>query len=245
MKRLVLCVVLLSMVSGLWAATQYRDFTSAEGQTMRGRIRAYDARKEIVTIELENKRTKKLPITLFCEADQAYILEYGILKNFLSERFFKVSVEDDTQNSASDDSIHEIKTTATNYEILLENCAISELPKLKMEYCIYYEQEVLKGDQEVCLQGVLFEKTDIVNMAPKSEKILQTKEVLTYRKTLDSGYYYKSGAVEEQKGRVLGIWVRVYMTLSTGEKHMREYYSPSGLKNKREWSTKSVRVGNN
>lgn len=36
MKRLILFVYLMAMVSGVQAATQYRDFTSAEGKTIQG-----------------------------------------------------------------------------------------------------------------------------------------------------------------------------------------------------------------
>ncbi|MCK5675887.1 MAG: hypothetical protein KAH99_02610 [Verrucomicrobia bacterium] len=93
MKRLVLFACLLAMVSGVHAATQYRDFKSAEGKTIRGRITGYNPLKEVVTIERDNRRTTKVPITIFCETDQIYIREWKIFRCFMTDRYFKISAK--------------------------------------------------------------------------------------------------------------------------------------------------------
>ena len=66
MKRYVLLICLLGMVARVQSAVEYRDFTNTEGKVIRGCIKSYDPRAKTVTIELENKRTAKAPVSAFC-----------------------------------------------------------------------------------------------------------------------------------------------------------------------------------
>ena len=81
MRRILLVVGLIAVVMGT-QAEKYRDFTDTQGRTIRGRIVAYDATKKIVSFERDNRKTSKVPIGIFSEADQAYLLEWEVLRNF-------------------------------------------------------------------------------------------------------------------------------------------------------------------
>ena len=56
-------------------ASEYRDFLSADGKTMRGRVLRFDTRANEVTIERDNKKVFTVPVTVFSKEDQGYILD--------------------------------------------------------------------------------------------------------------------------------------------------------------------------
>jgi len=242
MKHLLLMVCLIAVVVGAQGAKKYRDFTSAEGKTIRGAVKAYDARTKTVTIERDNRKTARVPITIFSEADQAYIRDWEALKCFEKESSFKISVKrkkrDNDKESGKTYNI-EKDVTDTHYEILLENKSASELKGIKLEYCIYYEQE----EGTACNQGVYCGDLSIESINPASSKTLLTEVVSTYTAELDGGWYYTSGSNNAQRGDVHGIWIRVHMKLSSGQTGTRELCYPNSLGNSRDWMSSSVNVG--
>ena len=93
MKIFPFLMLLATMVHNTYAATQYREFTSKEGKSIQGAVKAYDARTKTVTIERDDKRTSKVPISALSETDQAYILEWDTAKGFLSESLLRISCD--------------------------------------------------------------------------------------------------------------------------------------------------------
>ena len=55
-------------------AESYRTFTNASGQTIKAKIVAVDTDAHTVTLEKTNRRKSTVSISIFCKADQAYIL---------------------------------------------------------------------------------------------------------------------------------------------------------------------------
>ena len=235
------------MVVGIQAAKQYRDFTSADGKTISGCIVGYDAAKEIVTFERDNRKTSKVPIGIFCETDQAYIRDWDILNSFATERLFKISIERKMhENEEKSEKLYNKKITAkdTHYAILLENNSACNFKELELEYCIFYEQEEQGSGKEVNKQGVYCGKIPIDSLKPKSKKTLKTDAVTICKVELDSDWYYGSGSDNVQEGEVHGIKIRVHMTASSGRKETREDFFPKGMKSK-VWATSSERAGMN
>lgn len=238
MKYLVLFICLVTMVSGVRAATKYRDFTSADGKTIRGCIQAYDAVTKTVTIERDNKRTSKVPITMFSEADQSYILEWDMLRTFTGKRFFKISAKSKMVKN-KDNAGYSTKTVEdTTYVIMIENGSKSSLKGIKMEYCIYYEKDSWNGKKLEHLPGVRYGSASIDSMGPRSKKTLKTDSVSITKTELDSDAYFVSGRPNVLKGEVLGIKIRFTMETPSGQKKMREYCKPEGMQRK-AWSTSS------
>lgn len=247
-KRILLMVGLVSMAIGARAVKEYRDFTDTKGRTIRGCIVSYDAKREVVKFERDNRKIAKVPITIFSEADQTYIRDWTVLKNFMTEHLFKISANQ-KKNENKDE---EIKSTylekdvdTIKYEIALENRSVYELKGVEVEYCIYYEQEERGKRKEVCNQGVYCGTISIVSLLPKSEKLVKTGEVSVYTEELSPNASYINGMDNVQRGDVHGIWIRVHLTLPSGEKRTREYCSPSSLNNSRTWISSSIRVGIN
>jgi hypothetical protein len=224
-------------------AEKYRDFTDTQGRTIRGRIVAYDATKKIVSFERDNRKTSKVPIGIFSEADQSYISEWDILRCFTDERRFKISVkrkEIENEGKSNKGGIITRRVKDTHYEINLENKMASRLKGINLEYCIYYEQEE-SGTAE---QGVHCGTLAVDSIEPKSKKMLSTEGVSIFKKELDSGYYYTSGSDSTNRGDVHGVSIRVHLKLPSGTKETRECFFPETMKNKR-WATKSIDVGMN
>jgi hypothetical protein len=94
MKYVLMLVFLIGWVFSVPAATEYREFTSTDGKTIRGAIQAFDARTQTVTIEREGKGTSKVPLSIFSEKDQAYVLEWEAAKDFLSSSLLKIQIDD-------------------------------------------------------------------------------------------------------------------------------------------------------
>ena len=250
MKRLLLVIYLVTAAVGVQAVKQYRDFTDTKGRTIRGRIVAYDAKKKIVTFERDNKRTSKVPITVFSETDQGYVLEWETLKNFATERLFRISAKQkkiDNEAKGSKSRSKQIEVEDTHYEILLENKSASELKGLELEYCIYYEQE----EGAACSQGVHCGDLSIDAINPVSKKTLQTEAVSTYTKELNSDWRYvdddgKPISVDNvQRGDVHGIWIRIHLKLPSGQKETREFCCPESISNSKAWVSSSIRAGMN
>ncbi len=254
MKYVLVFVCLITSAIGVLGATQYRDFTSTDGKTIKAVVKAYDAQKKTVTIERDNRKTAKVSITVFSEADQIYIREWEVLRSFSIEHLFKISAKRkrvDNETAGSSDYNSRVEVEDTSYEIVLDNRSGVMMDGLELEYCIYYEQESIKSSGQVCDQGVYCGKLSVASTASKSKVALQTEAVSTYIEEMDSNWSYIDDdgnpikAKNVQRGDVHGIWIRVHLKLPSGERGMREYCLPDSLNNSKVWKTSSIRAGLN
>ena len=248
MKRLLVIIFLAAQVGGVHAVKQYRDFMDTKGRTIRGRILAYNAGSGTVTFERDNKRSSKVPITIFSDADQIYIKEWECSKQFLSNTKLKISAQrkkgKDTDASYSS-SVTSKKVELMGYKIVLENRSETSMKDLEVEYCIYYEQDEVRNRKQHTAEGVFCGSFPRGTIPPKTKVEKLTKMVKIYKRELDSGRIYISDIKNVQKGRVRGIWIRVNMKLSSGEKLTRNYCLPDSLNNSKVWMRSSVRAGMN
>lgn len=248
MKRWMIVVSLVMVVSAVHAERTYRDFTDVQGRTIRGRVVAFDAAKGSVKFERDNRKTVSVPIKIFCEKDQAFIRDGEIMRLFANESKFKISVkrneEDNEEKSGLDNNV-DYDAEDTNYWIELENRTGAELKGVTMEYCIFYEQEDAEKISHECLKGVKSGKIDIGDLKPKAKKSYPTEAVTTYKAELSSERHFTSGAKNVHKGEVHGICVRVYLKVPGAGQETREFCLPDTLMKKQSWVTSSVDVGMN
>ena len=248
MKRILLIAYLITIAAGVQAVKQYRDFTDTKGRTIRGCIVSYDAKKGIVSFERDNRKISKVPVTVFSESDQAYIREWEVLRCFSMERFLKVSAkrkQTDNDSKSYSSSYKSLKVEDTGYEIQIENRSTSNFSGLKLEYCIYYEQDKIQSGGNITDQGVFFGDISIDSIASKSKITLQTKTVSTYMKELGSGAVWTDGSENVQRGGIHGLWIRIHMIMPSGEETVRDICFPSSLSNGKAWMTSSIRAGMN
>ncbi|MDF7802148.1 hypothetical protein P4C99_21935 [Pontiellaceae bacterium B1224] len=246
MKSWICLVVLFAIGTGVVSADEYRDFLSADGKAMRGKVMRYDARSKKVTIQRDTKQLFTVPIRVFSEKDQKYILEWEFNKVFLSDSSFKIDAKrQKVKNKNDNGSINSSsKNENTAYEITLQNKSTSTLAGLKLEYCIFYEQDK-SGSKSVTENGVRYGKLDVPSMRPKSKQELMTEPVTIYTHELDSDWYYTDGRKNKISGDVRGIWVRVNMKTKSGKVITRDFCMPDSLSNSQAWATSSKHVGVN
>jgi len=255
MKRLGLCMGLLVMVFGVQAATEYRDFTSADGKTIKAAVKAYDANKKMVTIERDNRKTAKVSITVFSESDQEYIERWNNQNGIRSPSKFTVScnrqvVKNWTEKmmgtiNYSDGSVEHDQVTGkkhfkeTGYDIVFANRNNYAVTGLILEYCIYYEQEVrTDGNLE---QGIQYGSMAIETLAQGERKNIQTSSVVTYKE--ESNAAFTNSRV--LKGQVFGIAMRLYLQDGDEKVLVREESVPDTISTGHAWFTENRPVGEN
>jgi hypothetical protein len=247
MRRVFLILCLAAVCGRSEAERAYRFFKNTEGQTIRAAVVSYDAAKEVVTIERDNRRTAKVPITVFCEADQTYIRGWEVSRVFDSKAQFKISVNKiDKRNEEAGRKLNqqssgvEYEVEDIHYEILLDNRSAVTLSDLSLEYCIFYEQDRPAGEDE----GVLCGSFKIDEARSKSKQALKTDAVSVYKSQVKGGYVYRNSAPDIHRGDVDGIWVRISMKRGK-ERVIREYAEPEALTERRRWMKESVAAGIN
>ena len=250
MKRLVLCISVLVMAFGAHAATKYRDFTSADGKTIKAAIKAYDAQKKIVTIERDNRKTMKVSITVFSEADQTYILEWDASKAFSSSSLLKISCDDKVVEKRKEKELEDItytsgqvetdfeKTVTTferiAFEVGFQNQNKFELKDIRIEYQIYYEQSELVWEKKPEAKQKHFSGKMAVPTLPGKSKIsVTTESVETHEDSINPVPQAGGDQRRGGKGDVHGIRVRLYMKMPSGTEVMREFSSPEKLSEKK------------
>lgn len=246
MKYLLLLIALAYLAPGVLGSEQYRDFTSADGKTIRGAVKGYDARTKSVTIERDNRKTATVPVSVFSEADQAYILEWDAAKGFLSNSLLKTLCDDRLIERRKEKEISDInyvggevitdfeKTETTveciAYDIQFQNMGNSNLQGIRMEYRIYYEQSEIEWDKKPeAKQKVLKEEMAIPPLAGKSKTTVTTKPIEIHKDSINvmpiAGGDLRSGG----KGEIHGLRARLYMKMPSGQEVMREFQQPGSL----------------
>ena len=231
----------------------YRDFLGKNGKPIRGKVLAFDKHRELVTIQKDNRRTHKVDVGLFSDEDQTYVREWQIAKGFNSESRFKISAKrkqfelDRKRHVHKYYGVENAQTTIkqSGYEITLESRIDTPLKNVAIEYCIYYEQERADCEKQVTDEGVMRGVLHIDKLAPKAKTTLKTDPVKLRKHELNSDWHYYSGAENKQQGKVVGIWLRVHLPLSDGQRVTRQYSRPDSLKKKCTWSDHTVPVGIN
>ena len=255
MKRLVLFICLMAVAFGVRAATQYRDFTSADGKTIKAAVKAYDAQKKIVTIERDNRKTSKVPITVFSEADQEYIERWNNLSGIRSPSKFPIScdrraIKNWTEKQMgtinySDGSSEKNQVTGkthfkeTGYEIVFANRNNYAVTDLILEYCIYYEQETQPN--RAAEQGIIFGSVKMEKLTSGERKKIQTTSVVTFKDENNASFLN----ARVLKGEVFGIAMRLYLQEGDEKTLIREEAIPDSIPNSHAWSSESRPAGLN
>jgi len=230
------------MVSGVMAATKYRDFTSADGKTIRGCIQAYDAKTKTVIIERDNRRTNKVQITVFSEADQAYILEWNTVDEFMSSKCLSVSVNKNRDSLPKEETSKGKKSKkgatsksggfSVHYEIEFYLMNAAPMKDVRMEYKIYYEQSDAHFGFQEPEQKIFNGQISIPLIEPGKKCVIVTEKVKIQKDSVppkkpkkDEGAGQGHGA----KGDVHGVRARLYLKLPSGKEVKREFSYPDKL----------------
>lgn len=248
MKRVLIVAVLALCCSLAGADDSFRVFTDDTGRAISARILKYDARKRTILVQLDNGRQGNIPVPKLSEEDQKYVFAWAQLQDFMDERRFKISAKREKHDNDADSHKGNVQSRDVEnmgYEIELENRSDITFLNVKLEYCIFYEQEINTRGGEDAKQGVYCDSVTVSRMLPKDKKTLQTGNVKIYKEELSSEYHWVDGTDNVQRGEVHGLWLRASIEMDGGEKVIRDFCLPDSIPNSHRWTTHSVNVGMN
>ena len=204
--------------------SEFRVFTTTNDKTVKARVRAYNPDKGIVTIAKENGGTLKVDLSTLSKADQAYVREWHLIKEFFTQDRFHISVRKKRSGAGAEHLIWRQEEVIV-FDIMLENRSHYDLNGLTLDYRIYHGQEELNYPGQVMSQGVKSGTRNIGTLARGKKMRFETQPVVLPKEELIE--YYTDNKMPQ--GKILGIWVRVYLPLAGGNKAMRELSSPDAL----------------
>lgn len=235
-------------------ASGIRNFLSADGQSStRGKVLNYDHVHHLVTIQKNNRKKCRVGLECLSEPDQIYVREWGLSNEFSSESKFRITVKQNKAEGDSKDLLHSVtgvlrgKTTTReiDYEIILESRMADSLSNVRIEYCIYYEQEGVRYSRQETNEGVEHGILQVGRIEPHAKVSRNTGPIRLQKIVLNGDTDSYSGIKNVQNGRVIGIWVQVHLPLSSGAQVTRHYCKPTRLKEDRVWFDRSVPAGIN
>lgn len=157
--------------------SQERAFKSIEGKTIKGKIIKYIPIDKMVVFE----SSKRIPLGLFSEEDQAYILHWRMVRGFLSTFTFKIEAHEklwarrnwkrsnmpywleSLKFEGKETPFHvetmlrdfeesvTVKYTATGYTIRIRNGNSFPLENITVQHKIFYEQEEFLTGEDIML----------------------------------------------------------------------------------------------
>lgn len=248
MRWLVLVITAGLCCSLARSEEDYHMFTDITGREISARILTYDSRKQNIRVEMGTGRQGNILLSQLSDADQEYVRQWQVGRDFMQDRRFVISAKrkcEDNEEKTRKYGVITRDVENMSYEILLENKSEMMFENIKMQYCIYYEQEESVTGGNETRQGVYCGEADIESLTAGSKQKLKTDAVLIYKAELDSGYYYTAGSDSSQDGAVRGIWVKFTMEMPGGDKVVRDFCMPDSIPNGHTWTTRSVKVGMN
>jgi hypothetical protein len=214
----------------LTANAEYRKFTDTKGRIIEGEIVKYDTGREMVSIKCKKRGTKTVPIGIFSEEDQTYIISWNENQYFLSDRFLSVDVSrlkrKNKKRSHESDGMSR-KSYDHNFIIKIKNTSTTDFDDVEIGYVIHFSQEIhinAKTEKKE-KRGTLFEK-ETVTLPGKSEKNIKTKtvEIETYK---ESDYNL---VWPDLSGKVNGIIIKLSMKTKSGETISKQIRYPENMK---------------
>ena len=222
---LMVCIGVQSFV----AKAEYRKFKDANGRMIEAEVLRYDAMSKKVSLNCKGKGSKTVPISIFSEADQKYIVSWSSNQDFLSDRKLKVKFsrnKDKNKNRSREYDGMSTKYYDCSYKITIENGSTTDFNDVILEYVIYYTQDKHinnRRDTEE-LNGTLYAKKTI-SLPKKSSKDIVTDKVALLE--------YREGGFSENwpdvKSDIDGIILNLSMKSETGETISRRIKFPDKL----------------
>ncbi|MDF7824402.1 lectin-like protein [Pontiellaceae bacterium B12227] len=224
---------------------EFHDFLGANGKSCRGRILGYDPNSDSVTIEKENKRSYTGALSHFSEADQTYVREWHLVKELCTPKRVRIAAKQIQVGDEREIEYHDnqgnqrcLQTMVNHaYSVTLDNRTSSDLNNLTVEYCIYYEQERPSPHGPRTAKGVQCGTLPTGTLAGRTKATDETEHVVLSKRRFIN---YNGNAV--LKGKIEGIWIRVFLPLANGQKAMRECSIPKTLMKDRQWATSDIIV---
>lgn len=225
-----------------FAQAEYREFTDAQGRTLSAELIRYNAKQKKVTLKCEGKGIKTVPISIFSETDQSYIISWNKNQDFLSDKTLKIEchrIKKKNTDLSSEYYYMSRKYYDFNYSVELENNSYTDFNNVTFEYVIFYSQDKhINNNHDIKEQPGTLYKTQVMDIPSRSTKELETDKVILYT-------YRESGYSEDWpdiRSEVDGIMIKLRLKSETGETISKTFTFPDNLN--RVWTPKTKDVQN-
>ena len=229
MNKTTLILTLCLGIFAFAARADYRDFTDSKGREINAKLIRYDATKKKVTIQRKGKGSATVPISLFSEDDQKYIISWNKNQDFLSDKLLKVKFTrwktKNTERSRSS-SWWEQKYSDCSFSIELENRSTTDFKEITLEYVIFYSQDhhIRDFSDKEERHGTLYSK-NLISLPKKSKKMVETKKICLCREKIGANSYGRPDLEREMHG----IMLKLSIKSETGETISRKITFPDKL----------------
>ena len=225
---------------GTEAASNYREFTGANGKKLHAKLLSYNAKTKKVSIKCKGRDSKTVPISLFSKEDQDYILDWVTENDFLKRGILKTDFqkkEEKDKELSVDNGFDETIYRHHWFDVTFENRSSKDFKGVEIEYVLFYSQEDLGSERtsKIEKEGVYYGKTQI-DLPKKSATILHTDRLFLFDySNINNGWEFP-----DMKGHLNGIILKIHTTLSSGKRITRTVSYPKKMK--REWTTEEKDV---
>ena len=260
--------ILAGVLAGIFclaaaADDDMRVFTDRQGRAIFLKVIKCDIARDEVTVEREDGRRLTVNISGFSDSDQAYVKEWFLSNELVSERNLKIACDDETVEKRKEEITQTTIYTDTDiteetvigykryeviaYNITLENRTADPIANARLEYKIYYEQSE-RGIDVVPVKSVLADTAEVPVLESKKPVKIQTKTVEIFEEdrpnstttTSSSSGSSRSTSIEPAEGEVIGIRGRLIIKLASGKEVVREFCDPSSLSDEKyPWNMES------
>lgn len=220
----------------------FRNFEDVEGRTISGRVVAFDDAQQIVSFQRETDgKILKVKLTVFSQPDRVYIRQWSMMNKTMSG--FNISATiytSDRRDSDAGNSDMNGVISSTGYKITLNTTSSNDLGRVRVEYCLFYQQGIRKSEGMIYDEGISCGGgyVDLDKDHPKGS--FKTTPVKLFNTSSMNSLF---GRLNESSGRVKGIWVRVQIAMPSGERYTQEFRTSNDPDWK--WISQSVDVGLN
>lgn len=248
MKIIVYCLLLISVFSApAWSEEEFHIFTDVTGRAINARIVSYDARKQVISVKLENGRQGKIPLSQLSVEDRKYVDTWVRFSDFLDERTFQISCVKTEADSGKEkvfsalnyvggDTVDNFLMNVVRWELIaftfdFTNRNDMPIDGLRMEYKIYYEQSTMTSDGIKPEPKQLFfvGKATVPAVPKKGRGSVTTSSVKIYEDDVNPRPMLGGDPRQGGSGEVHGIRAKIFMKLESGEEMVREFCYPSAL----------------
>ncbi len=189
---------------------------------------------EDIHIERKDGMTAKVHLSIFTEADQAYINEWAqnaLLEGDLFDVRF--SRERSGQNEYRKGGVIYDEYNM-NYDVVITNQDYdNDFKDIKVEYLILKFEDALAADKRS--EGTIHRIKGSVShplIKAREEVRISTEKFLMLETQLAQGYVWKSGGQRDSEDIAKGIWVKIYV----GDKLVHELSKPENMMRKEPWN---------
>ena len=242
----------MAMLPG-WVSAEVRDFTTRDGQTVKGEIQEYSLKTDKVTIRQGKGKSVQLKAAALSDNDFIYVRDWDAVRRFAQNTDFRIYLNDAVSMNKwtkyiwrrPPGKVEPYITWKTDfnrlsYQIKFENQTEYDLENVEIKYCIFYRQERMdyRIEEKVndlvvrpCLHRFAIVPDGQNKKFNSRSIVLRRHEIAGAGNNLE----YLEGDGRFLKSKLVGMVFRASIKTASGHSTVREIRLPKGLSEEYVW----------